>query len=287
MGRKLFLTISEYLSTHGIAVLRYDKRGTGKSQGKYDLALISVDFAEDVLAAVEFLTHRSDIDTSKIGLVGSSEGGLISFMVASQSPDVAFVVSMAGAASNDVSAHYQMQLKADGASNQFLVQDKEIREKIFKIIDTQSVEEAQKSLSTLLKAYVQNLTDEQKAEAKNLLFAITEQNYLQMISTFNSAWYRFYLKTDSLGFISKVKVPVLAINGELDFCIAAKTALPKIEQGLKMAHNQDVTILTIPNANHWFQKCQTGAMREYGMIQENMHESTLQLITDWIISKNN
>ncbi|OGB86289.1 hypothetical protein A3J41_01545 [candidate division TM6 bacterium RIFCSPHIGHO2_12_FULL_38_8] len=287
MGRKLFLTISEYLSTHGIAVLRYDKRGTGKSQGKYDLALISVDFAEDVLAAVEFLTHRSDIDTSKIGLVGSSEGGLISFMVASQSPDVAFVVSMAGAASNDVIAHYQMQLKADGASNQFLVQDKEIREKIFKIIDTQSVEEAQKSLSTLLKAYVQNLTDEQKAEAKNLLFAITEQNYLQMISTFNSAWYRFYLKTDSLGFISKVKVPVLAINGELDFCIAAKTALPKIEQGLKMAHNQDVTILTIPNANHWFQKCQTGAMREYGMIQENMHESTLQLITDWIISKNN
>jgi len=282
MGRKLFLDISQYFIDNGIAVLRYDKRGVGQSSGKYDLTLTSADFAQDALEAVQFLKKRSDIDSAKIGLVGASEGGLISFMVASQSKDVAFVVSLAGATSNNVITHYQMQLKVDGASDVFLVNDKKIREKIFAIINTQTAEEAQNSLLSSIKFYIDNLTDKEKDEGKNLFYAITEENYQKLIDQLNSAWYRFYLKTDSIDFISKVKVPVLAINGDLDFIIAANTALPKIEKGLKIANNHHATILTIHNQNHWFQQCKTGSVKEYYEIKENMHESTLKLITDWI-----
>ena len=131
------------------------------------------------------------------------------------------------------------------------------------------------------------MTQEEKEQAKTLPFALTEQNYQRNIATFNSAWFRFFLKTDSMNFISKVKVPVLAINGELDFIMSAKVALPKIAAGLKKAGNKGATVVSIPNQNHWFQECKTGAMSEYGALNETISESTLKLMTDWIISKNN
>ena len=68
--------------------------------------------------------------------------------------------------------------------------------------------------------------------------------------------------------------------------MSAKLTLPKIEEGLKKAGNQDVTIVSIPNQNHWFQECKTGAMSEYGALKETISESTLKLMADWIISKN-
>jgi ubiquinone/menaquinone biosynthesis C-methylase UbiE/alpha/beta superfamily hydrolase len=288
MGRKLFVPIADYLTKRGIAVLRYDKRGVGKSGGIFDMTVTSADLAGDVVAAVEFLKNRDDIDTHNIGLAGMSEGGLISFMVASQSSDLAFVVSMAGAVAttiDDVLGNSAAQLKADGATTEFVAFDAIIRKQILQAVTTLSESDAQAKLLPLVKTYVERMTDEQKALAATLPFAITEKNYEYLVATFNSPWYRFYLHINSLDFISKVTVPVLAINGTLDFITDARLTLPIIEQGLKIAGNYDGTVIAIPNQNHWFQQCATGALAEYGAIQESMHESTLQLIADWILKR--
>ena len=95
MGHKPFLVLSDYLTRQGIAVLRYDDRGVGASEGDFSSAT-SKDFATDVLAGVEFLKQREDIRSDAIGLVGHSEGGLIAPMVAVESEDVAFIVMLAG-----------------------------------------------------------------------------------------------------------------------------------------------------------------------------------------------
>jgi len=288
MGRKLFIPIAEYFTKQGIAVLRYDKRGVGKSSGTFDMTVTSADLVNDVLAAVEFLTHRHDIHTYNIGLAGMSEGGLLSFMAASQSLDVAFVVSMAGAVAtsiDNVLFQSAAQLKADGATNEFLAFDKIIRKQILQAVMTLSIDDAQATLTPIVQSYVESMTVEQKAQAATLPFAITEKNYVQIIATFNSLWYRYYLNINPLNFISSVTVPVLAINGTLDFITDAQLTLPIIEQGLQLAGNQDVTIVAIPDQNHWFQKCKTGALAEYGAIQETMHASTLKLITDWIVAR--
>ena len=290
MGRKLFVPIADYFTKQGIAVLRYDKRGVGKSGGVFDMTVTSADLAGDVMAAVEFLKNRTDIDAQNIGLAGMSEGGLISFMVASQSSDVAFVVSMAGAVATtieNVLFQSAAQLKADGATDDFISFDAVIRNQILQAVTTLSESDAQALLLPLVKTYVKSMSDEQKTLAATLPFAITEQKCESVIATFNSPWYRFYLRMNSLDFINKVTVPVLAINGTLDFITDAQLTLPIIEQGLKIAGNHDVTVVAIPNQNHWFQECTTGALAEYGAIQETMHESTLELITDWIMSKSN
>jgi pimeloyl-ACP methyl ester carboxylesterase len=94
-GHKPFLVLADHLTKLGIAVLRVDDRGVGKSTGSFTEAT-SQDFADDALAGIEYLKTRSEIAHKKIGLLGHSEGGLIAPMVAARSRDVAFVVMMAG-----------------------------------------------------------------------------------------------------------------------------------------------------------------------------------------------
>src|SRR5262245_8153308 len=95
LGHKPFLVLADYLTRQGIAVLRVDDRGVGGSTGSVANSTTE-DFAGDVMAGIEFLKTRKEIDLEKIGLIGHSEGGVVAPMVAAQNGDVAFIVLMAG-----------------------------------------------------------------------------------------------------------------------------------------------------------------------------------------------
>src|SRR5690349_20896833 len=95
LGHKPFLVLADHLTRHGIAVLRYDDRGTAKSTGKFTTSN-SDDFADDALAGIEFLKTRKELDPRKLGIAGHSEGGLIAPICAGKSKDVAFIVMLAG-----------------------------------------------------------------------------------------------------------------------------------------------------------------------------------------------
>src|SRR5271157_1417584 len=94
LGHKPFLVLSDYLTRHGIAVLRADDRGFAKSTDTFATAT-TADFATDTEAGVAYLKSRPDV-AGRIGLIGHSEGGIIAPMVAARNPDVAFIVMMAG-----------------------------------------------------------------------------------------------------------------------------------------------------------------------------------------------
>ena len=94
-----FLVLSDYLTRNGIAVLRYDDRGVGESEGTLK-DTTTEDLATDVEAAIRYLKTRTDISPQKIGLIGHSEGGLIAPIVASKDKSIAFIVSLAGTAAD-------------------------------------------------------------------------------------------------------------------------------------------------------------------------------------------
>ncbi|QNA87780.1 alpha/beta fold hydrolase [Massilia sp. Dwa41.01b] len=96
-GHKLFLVLADHLSRQGIAVLRYDKRGIGKSTGTLREST-TLDLADDAGAAVRFLRTRPEVDSARIGVVGHSEGGLIAPLIASRDPALGFVVMLAAPA---------------------------------------------------------------------------------------------------------------------------------------------------------------------------------------------
>ena len=92
-GHKPFLVIADYLARHGVASLRYDDRGFGKSIGGDVKHATTADFARDAASGIEFL--RTLKCFSKVGVLGHSEGGSIAFMLGAKGK-VDFIISMAG-----------------------------------------------------------------------------------------------------------------------------------------------------------------------------------------------
>jgi len=89
------LVLADALTRQGYAVLRYDKRGVGKSSGDY-AAATTMDFISDARAAIAYLRSRPDIDGARLTLIGHSEGATIGALLAADDPTLAGVVMMAG-----------------------------------------------------------------------------------------------------------------------------------------------------------------------------------------------
>lgn len=287
-GHKPFLVLADHLTRLGIAVLRMDDRGVGKSTGSFSEAT-SQDFAADALAGIEYLKTRSEIAHEKIGLLGHSEGGLIAPMVAAQSRDVAFVVMMAGPGLKGD----QIVVGAGGAdykggwmSDELVGEIRAAQERIFAIIkqendpvvfDTKVRKESE--VFRDLAVRIRNEAPESKKKiAETVAAAIESQTQL-----FLSRWFRFYLMYDPRTALMKVKCPVLAVNGERDIQVPAKENLEAIRQALESGGNKDYTVLLLPNLNHLFQTAGTGAISEYERIEETLSVMALDTISNWIL----
>ncbi|MBE9592326.1 MAG: alpha/beta fold hydrolase, partial [Proteobacteria bacterium] len=146
-GHHPFLILADYLTRQGIAVLRVDDRGVGESTGDFSQAT-SEDFASDVLAGIEYLKTRKEINPEQIGLIGHSEGGLIAPMVAVKSPDVAFIVLMAGTGLIGEEILYlqgALMYRAMGVSEEDITKNRQFNERIFSVLkeedDSENAEE--------------------------------------------------------------------------------------------------------------------------------------------------
>jgi len=278
-----FLVLADYLTRQGVAVLRVDDRGVGKSTGDFSQAT-SEDFALDVLAGIEYLKTRKAINPKQIGLIGHSEGGLIAPMVAVKSPDVAFIVLMAGTGlTGEEILYLQSDLisKAMGVNEEEIAKSRQFNEKIFSVIKEEEDNEiAKERLRQMVMAYLAELSDEEKDWISD------PEEYLKaQLQNLLSPWSRFFLTYDPKPTLSKVKCPVLAINGEKDLQVPPKENLSAIEEALKSGGNQDYTIKELPNLNHLFQTAQTGLPTEYAKIEETISPDALKLIGDWILEQ--
>jgi len=277
---KPFLVLADALSRRGVAVLRVDDRGVGGSTGKTATST-SDDFAGDVLAGIAFLKTRAEIDGKRIGLLGHSEGGIIAPMVASRSPDVAFIILLAGTGLPGEEILYlqgQAVMKAMGADEKDMKRQLDIQKILFEILKT---EKDQKLLETKLhdaaKAATNALPEDQRKAMGNIDALVTSQ--LKMIQ---APWFRYFLTYDPRPALAKVHCPVLALIGEKDRQVPPKENLSQIESALKSAGNNHVRVQELPGLNHLFQTCKTGAPAEYAQIEETIAPAALAVITDWI-----
>jgi pimeloyl-ACP methyl ester carboxylesterase len=283
MGHRPFLVLADHLVRTGIVVLRVDDRGIGKSTGSFTTATIA-DFAGDALEGVRYLTTRQEVDGKRIGLVGHSEGGIVAPMVAVKSPDVAFVVLMAGAgvkAAELMALQAQSLMRAGGASEAMVAANSEAQRKMFAIVqeDPDPASAAEKLAA---------VGDELMAKFAAIDSTVAETAAPQIkggIEMVNSPWFRQFLSIDPAATLRQVDVPVLAINGSLDLQVDARQNLPAIEKALRDGGNPDVTVRELPGLNHLFQTARTGSPSEYSTIEETMSPAAMQAITEWILSR--
>lgn len=281
-GHKPFLVLADYLTRRGIAVLRVDDRGIGKSTGTFKGAT-TPDFASDALAGVQYLKGLKEIDPRKIGLIGHSEGGIIAPMVAYETPDVAFIVLIAGPGlpgEEIILAQSALIAKAEGAGGAAIAKDTALNRKAFTVaMNVADSAEAAKQIRQIMTDAMSTMTDEEKK-----LPQFTPDGIEAAIKQLLSPWFIYFLKYDPKPTLMKVKCPVLAVNGEKDLQVPPKEDLKAIEEALKAGRNKDFTVKELPGLNHLLQTAKTGSPTEYSKIDETMSPSALSTIGDWILA---
>lgn len=283
MGHKPFLVLSDYLTRNGIAVLRYDDRGTAQSEGDFKTAT-SLEFASDVDAAISYLKTRKEIDIKKIGLIGHSEGGIIAPMVAAKSKDVNFIVLLAGTGiRGDQLLLLQQELigRASGIPEVELQKSQEINRGAFDIVVKST---NQGALKTDLTNYLTQKLKESPVDQKPA--GMSESDFINtQVDQITSPWMQYFIKYDPAPALEKVKCRILALNGEKDLQVPAKQNLPAIKAALLKGKNKSVTVIELPNLNHLFQECKTGLPNEYAQIEQTISPAVLEEITKWIKAK--
>ncbi len=170
LGHKPFLVLADHLTKNGIAVLRFDDRGTAESTGNFKGAT-SFDFASDVEFAIKYLQSRKEINKNQIGLAGHSEGGIIAPMIAAKSKDVNFIILLAGTGiRGDQLLLLQQELigKASGMSDTELQKDKVINEGAFNIVLKSTDPDSLKmELTSYIKQVLKDDADSELPEGMN------------------------------------------------------------------------------------------------------------------------
>jgi fermentation-respiration switch protein FrsA (DUF1100 family) len=281
LGHKPFLVLSDHLTKQGIAVLRFDDRGTAKSEGNFSTAT-SADFKNDVAAAVNYLKTRKEIDN--IGLIGHSEGGIIAPMLAAESEDIAFIVLMAGTGiRGDELLLRQSELigRASGMNEEQLKTARAFNQGAYDLVVNNINEN---SVKEDIKKYLEESVSKnpELASANGL----KEQVFVdQILGQLTSPWMMYFLKYDPAEALKKVDCPVLAIIGEKDLQVPAEVNLKAIEEALKAGGNSQYTVKELEKLNHLFQEAETGAPSEYASIEQTISPVALELMSEWILEK--
>jgi len=281
-GHKPFKVIADHLTRKGIAVLRYDDRGVGSSGGNA-AGSTTEDLASDASSAMDFLLKRGDIDPSKIGLIGHSEGGMIVFMLASSHKDIAYIISLAGPGVDGKTILLEQSnhiARLSGAVDAILEDNWNVMRGVYEILIANESYESwmEETLKFTSKFYSEklmgNYSDEEIERGKrNLLESIPESSY---------TWMRYFVMFDPAPLFRNITCPVLALNGEKDCQVIAENNIKAIKNGLSNAGNTKTKTVIIPGLNHLFQHCETGLPNEYGIIEETFDPKTLEMMSEWI-----
>ncbi len=287
-GHKPFKVLAKHLTKQGIAVLRFDDRGAGKSKGDVWNATIEV-FASDALAGINYLKSRKDVNPNQIGIIGHSQGAMEGMMLASGQNDIAFLVMLGGPgipwAENMVEANAE-NLRLQGKSQDNIDAGSQLLNEMIPVMQAGADYESTKTkLFKVISEWKQSLSGEVKGEIED--FDKSHPGFWKtMASDYATPIYMSAVNFIPSQYLKKVSCPVLSIIGNKDIQVLSSLNNPAIKQALIQGGNNNHMVLEMPDINHVFQKCKTGLTSEYSKIDESFNEDMLELIADWILDKN-
>lgn len=278
---KPFKVLADYFTNRGYVVLRYDDRGVGESGGNL-MGATSEDLSYDAEAAVEYLSKQKYVDQSNIGIMGHSEGGLIAPIVASRNDKVDFIVLLAGPGDlpvNILSAQLKNSYKDAGISKEGMEKVSPYIDKVLKLLSSDKTND--------------KIIDDFQGESNFLYRNLDEADqkilgpnekafYFQIAPGLLDPWMRYFLQYNPKDYLSKVKVPVLAVNGKKDTQVLAKENLKAIKKAVKSGGNKNVKTKKFGKLNHLFQTSKTGKGFEYPVIEETFSPKAMNYIYKWL-----
>lgn len=273
LGHKPFLILADCLTRNGIAVLRYDDRGVGASGGDYASSDIE-DFASDAVSAMEYLKTRPEIDPSAIGFIGHSEGGMITYIIAAERGDAAYIVSMAGPAVNGdefMREQRHVMIEAMGLPEEAFTENEKLIEKVIAVTEQYPVEYIRENIDSLAQTLLPESMKDNDMALDQVKMGLVQTASPEMISL---------LRYRPAPYLARISCPVLAVVGSNDLQVPPYTVDAPLRAGVKTG--TDVTVNVYPGLNHLFQHAETGLPTEYGDIEETISAEVLADIAAWI-----
>lgn len=279
-GHKPFAVIADYLARNGIASFRYDDRGYGKSSGNGTTATTE-DFARDARCALEYVRMAENFNN--VGLLGHSEGATIAFMLGSEpkkkaqedncvidpgKPDFIIAIGAQAVRGDSILIDQSATLLQQGNMPDNMVSDYvEALHNIYDLKITKGNDVAIESIEAVCKSW------------SNTPFHTALMPNLKKIASDTNPWLNFYIGFSPAESISTTRCPVFVLYGERDIQVKPELNMQKMQRLAPKAQ-----IKLYPELNHLFQHSQTGAVQEYGTIEETISTEVLQDIADFIIS---
>jgi len=278
MNHKPFLVLSDYLTRAGIAVLRYDDRGTADSDGDFSTAT-TYDLLDDALSAVTWLKAQPQVGS--IGVIGHSEGGIIAPMASVKDEDIDFIVLLAGTGmpSDQLLAKQgELIMRAMGTPEEEIASTLAFNRQVYDmILTTLDEEQIRAQLDLMIESA---LADSSRKFAQGLT---PEEIKQSMATQLINPWMLNFIRMDPRRTLSWVKVPVLALNGSRDLQVPAMENLGGIAEALLMGGNTSFKTFEYYGLNHLFQFAETGSPSEYGSIEETFNEAVMRDIAEWVL----
>ncbi|WP_310395834.1 alpha/beta fold hydrolase [Hymenobacter sp.] len=269
-GYRMFGQLSDYLTRHGVAVLRFDDRGVGKSSGTYTSAT-TADFVTDARAALSYLRGRPLISSHRVGLLGHGEGANVALLAAAtpgQTP--AFVVSLAGYGQPGAEVLLRQQgeiMRLIGADPAQVQAARDVYQSTVDVI-------RQTPDNTLARAKVATLLN---GTNTGLDVGMARARAVQL----TTPWSRYFFDFNPQSQLSKVQCPVLLLNGTADLQVSAKRNMAPLARALRRAH-RPVASYRLTGLNHFFQTAPAQWPIVNGVQQPTFAPEALKLIYSWV-----
>ncbi|MGH7724433.1 MAG: alpha/beta hydrolase family protein [Candidatus Eiseniibacteriota bacterium] len=253
---------SSFLSGRGLAVLAFDKRGGGASTGDANTGTYE-DLADDVVAGLQYLQSRSDIDPDRIGLYGMSNGGYIAPLASSRSGGrVAFIAVRSGSArrvGDNIAYEVGNDLRSEGFSEADIKEGVAIRQRVTDFVIQHP---------TIAPLAWDSLRAEVSAVARAPWFPWARVAWVPLVSPADSMGGAFVNKLrtewqfDPIPYWRTVRVPVYIMLGGLDRSVPTAESTLLFRSALADAGNRDATVRVFDDGNHGLLVSRTGYGRE-------------------------
>jgi uncharacterized protein len=266
-NREYMLPFARFLVRRGIAVLGYDKRGVGGSTGDWNIASFD-DLAGDVVAAVEYLKTRPDIDRAHIGLLGISQAGWIMPLAAVRAKDLAFLISISGAGVPPADT------TIDQAQNEMTMAGMPAAA-VEQIIGVLKLQYAYARTGQGWNDYIaaREKVVARMGKPPDTMPGAQDHPYWQVIR-------RTYFY-DPAPTLRRLQVPTLALWGALDNNIVADKNKAAWDAALEAGGHRDYALRILPGGNHLQLQAKTGSNAEMKSLQRVVPEY-YTTIRDWL-----
>lgn len=289
---KPFEKLANFLAERGIASLRYDDRGTGKSTGRFDTATTQ-NFIDDAHAIFKHALTVKGINPQRIGFLGHGEGANISVTIAGWESQTAFLILLAPAGqrgavirSQQVERILESQNLPEDVRETTLDVQRELQQiAIENETESPDLRDRVRSIVTNHWDLLRRLAVDESNTDPTVEESIKDQmiaNLERQVKSLGSPWMRYYLQFDPRASWLLIRCPTLAVWGEKDTEVIPLKNQTALLECIERNQSINVEFDVLTDLNHLFQKAETGRADEYDQIEETLSSNLLHRIERWL-----